>query len=326
MDEDLVALIVLTVVSVLLATAIRIVAQRLWRRTPTVRLLGHVPEFAGAFRAWNDSDPDRFLDLARRAYEKVRLAAVRPRHRNALACAEALLGAALHHVGRDEEAVTYLLPAREALRATKERDAGYLEACYVLATHSLAWIADLAGDHAEAVKLADEGLRRRVRNGDRRIVIQIYQEFVLVRANNLFKLGQYEVAAQDVQQCLRLARTSAENDADDSVILARALLAEIAVATGNPVAALPYIEAAVAGARKPESPTLAEALYIQAQVLAALDRPADALLVVTESVELTRQLAEKLPARYSAILADREAALADLQASGTSSQPGTLPQ
>lgn len=298
------------------ATILANLVLRLRRWVPTRRTLVRIPEYARAWRALSRSEYAEGLDLAWRAYEECRELTA-GRRRNALACAEALLGTALHEAGRHEEALVYLRPAVATLAKAREYDGGIVRAAYGAGLLALAEALSDLDDRTEALAATERALRWHVRHGLRRRSMPSYHAALYLHGQELLKAGRIPEAARAARTALEARRATT---ADPDLIVAACLIltAEVAVANERPELALPVAEEAVAHSRMLSDSTtghravLAKALATQAAVLDTLARPADGLAAITESVELTRRLAEELPDRYRSSLADREATSADL--------------
>jgi len=294
------------------ATVVTQLLLQLRRWAPTRRTLARLPEYLPAWRALGRSENAEALDLAWRAYERCREGAG-SRRRPALACCETLLGTALHEAGRNEEALVYLRPAEATLARAREYDGGLIKSVYRGTLHALAETLADVDEREEALTLTDRSLRWHVRYGMRRRTMITYHLAHYVRGRVLLRDGRFAEAASAAREALTLRRGTT-SDPDVIVAACLVLTAEIALATERADLAQPVADEAVAHARMlpagpaPHRSVLAEALAIRARVLAALDRTGEALEAITESVELTRKLADELPDTYRADLATREAA------------------
>ncbi|MCP2323836.1 tetratricopeptide (TPR) repeat protein [Hamadaea flava] len=301
------------------ATILANLVLRVRRLAPTRRTLAKIPEYALAWRALSRGEYAEGLDLAWRAYEECRELTA-GRRRNALACCEVLLGTALQEAGRHEEALVYLRPAEATLAKAREYDGGIVRGAYGAGVLALAESLSELDDRAEALAATERALHWHVRHGRRRHSMPSYHAALYLHGRELLRSAQVTEAARAARTALE-ARRATTSDPDVIVALCLALTAEIAVANDRPELALPVAEEAVAHSRMLSAApaahraALAEALTIHARVLGALDRPAEGLAAITESVELTRKLAEELPDRYRSALAARETTMADLASS-----------
>ncbi|NUR91073.1 MAG: hypothetical protein HOY71_43955, partial [Nonomuraea sp.] len=298
------------------ATILANLVLRVRRWAPTRRRLARIPEYAPGWKALSRGEYATGLDLSWRAYERCREVA-RGRRSNALACCEALLGTALHEVGRHEEALVYLRPAEATLAKAREFDGGLVRLAYGTTLLASAEALSDLDDRAEALTATEQALRWHVRHGHRRRSMASYHAALYLRGRALAKADRLGEAAGVVRQALE-ARRATTSDPDVLVAAGLILTAEIAVDNARPELGLPVVEEAVAHSRMLSAAppahraALAEALAVKAGILGTLDRQPEALTGITESVELTRKLAEELPDRYRHALAAREATLVDL--------------
>lgn len=308
MTQLVVTLAILGVAVVAIA-AVAAAIERLWRKTPTERVLARIPEYQPALRKLAAEEFAEALDLAWRGYERCRAeVAGRPRGRTALACAEAVLGATLTQIGRYDEALAYLRPASEHLRDADERDAGSRWTVELMSLAALSEAQRALGEHTDALRSSEQMLRLHiVHHGIRRARNEAYRWALLHHGRVLAAEGRLADATDAVKDALTLARTVQHRD-EQLAAACLVVLAEIGAKTGTPQLALPLAEQAIAELRALDTGAvhrrdlLAEALTIAADLFYRVGRAADAARAAREAADLLATLARELPDRFTARL------------------------